>query len=193
MRSVCIVLLSVIWMNCGSVSAQPIDEIDATRKASDGIFAWFKALQGHAADLADSAERHQLIQKLKDLRKDLYDLEQDKSFFLEELSRDQLDHYQLNRAVDDFNESIRSARNGVREVGLSLRERFRDGGLEVEGALQHAVSDRKGWVTKFQQSISSGAPIDPTSHIEEGWKAVRALRNASVELTKLITTIEDGP
>lgn len=190
-RNTFLVLISVIWMSCVPVMAQAVDEIDATRQASDGVFAWFKSLQAHAADLVDSAERHQLIQKLKDLRKDLYDLEQDKNFFLDELARNQLDHYQLNRAVNDFNKSILTVRAGVRDVGLSLREQFQKGGLEVERVLRSAVSNRKGWVERFRVSISTGSPIDPGSHILEGRKAVEALRNASVELTKLIAKLEE--
>lgn len=174
-----------------SVNAQLSTEIDATRQASDSLFGWFKSLQGHAEDLVKTADRHQLINRLKDLRKDLYDLEQDKSYFLDELSRNSLDHYQLNRAVDDFNESIRKVKEGVRSVGLDLREQYKAGGIEIEANLRRALSTRKGWVQRFKESISSGSPIDPTPHILEGREAVETLRISSIELTKLILELEN--
>ena len=165
------------------------DEIDFLAEGASKLIAWFGSLLDAVDELVAGEEKRRFIEKLSALNKDLYDLEQDKRFLLELLKRKTINDFQINRAATDLQSSTRKVQEGVREVGLSLREQFRAGGVSVEGQLGDALNQRKQWLGDMRQNIGRD-DFDPTKYIEKGENAVTALKAANLALIKLIQQLE---
>jgi hypothetical protein len=139
------------------------------------------------AEIVAAEERTQLLESLSDLSKDLYAIEQDKLVFLQLLKRDALDRDAIYSRTARLRNSIDRARVSLRKVGPLLRQKYKAGGVEVEALLSDAAIARKIWVDELY-----GAP-DNTSQrqavIGDAEKALAALREANLELSKLITKL----
>lgn len=167
--------------------AQPATVLDSLEKASVRALAWFKSLATPIGEIVAAEERNQLLDALSDLSKALYSIEQDKQVFIQLLKRDILDQQAIYSRTAKLMTSIEDARQSLKKVGPLLRQRYQIGGVEVEELLSEAAISRKIWVSELY-----GSPYDSArrqASIAEGERALRALHNANVELSKLITKL----
>ena len=187
-RTIIIAVLAMsTWQLPFSAGAQPTTVLDSLERASVRALAWFKSLAAPIGEIVAAEERNQLLDALSDLSKDLYSIEQDKQVFIQLLKRDRLDQQTIYARTAKLMTSIENARKSLRRVGPLLRQRYQIGGVEVEGLLSEAAVARKIWVSELY-----GAPYNPVlrqASIAEGERALKALHDANVELSKLITKL----
>ncbi|MET0859058.1 MAG: hypothetical protein ABWY27_20090 [Telluria sp.] len=184
MATICLISL---WFCSTHSTAQPASTLDALESASVRALVWFKSLAAPIGEIVAAEKRTQLLEALSDLSKDLYAIEQDKQVFVQLLKREKMDQQAIVTRTEKLMTSIDNARASLARVGPLLRQQHRIGGVQVETLLSNAAIDRKMWVSDLY-----GAPADPIKRqktIAEGERALKALHDANVELSVLITKL----
>jgi hypothetical protein len=184
--SICLLLT---FLSASSASAQSPTVLGSLEKASVRALAWFKTLTVPIAEIVEAEERTQLLEALSDLSKDLYAIEQDKQVFLQLLKRDLLDREAIYKRTGMLITNIDKARQSLRKLGPILRQKYQVGGAEVEALLSDAAIARKIWVAELYGERTPEDRARRQALIEEGERALKALHEANVELSKLITKL----
>ncbi|MER2512335.1 MAG: hypothetical protein ABTQ25_07950 [Nitrosomonas ureae] len=181
------VVLLVCFLLPNISTAQESPVFDNLERGSIRALEWFQALTAPITAIVEAEKRTQLLEALSELSKDLYAIEQDKLVFIQLLKREELDQPTIYRRTSMLMEDIDKTRRSLKKVGPLLRLKYQLGGAEVETLLSEAAVTRKIWVNQFYEE-----PEDLSQRqdlIAEGEAALKALREASLELSKLITRL----
>ncbi len=187
-KSFCLTILFAVIISGGSsIYAQNVaEEQEMLQTATISMVKWFKTLIDEISEIVEEEEKRDLIEGLTELKKDIYNLEQDKRFLLESLRQDEIFKYEIEVALQDMDKSLKNVRKKIRLVSLKLREQFREGGLEVEEQLLKATGRRKIWLSNLSDQIENDADLNLESIISSGEEAVQSLKEATMELSILI-------
>lgn len=168
------------------LSARAAEEIalDALEKASLLAVSWFKSLGAAMQGLVATEERSQLRRQLGALSKELYGIELAKLAFLEQLKRERLSDADIQATSRDLLNSVESTRAALRKTAPILRQQYAAGGEGVEKLLSQAVTG-KAWLFDTH-AITTSTADQRRDVIQQGERAVAALREANVQLALLI-------
>jgi hypothetical protein len=165
-------------------------------KASLGIWNWVKTFDAEADQFVTKENRHQLIDQLRKLNKSIYEVESAKLSLLYEMthttgSPDELK--QMDTIVVDLVTKVTGLKSTIGDVASLLREQRRAGGEECEQLLTEAILERKEWVSELSRNPDLlRNPVTRAQVIASGESAVKALRNASIELSKVIDRLSNS-
>lgn len=177
-----VLMLFFVFMHSGSSQAMNVlVKGDPLEEAGLKALNWFKSLMSSLDDIVDTEKKTQLENNLRNLGKSLYSIESDKRVLLQRLERGSLspDDKELLNLI----ESITEARSDLKLIGFSMKEKHRQGGLQVENLLSQAI-DGKSWVEELRKKQLSKEKTKEV--LEQGQKALQSLSEANAELAKLI-------
>ena len=182
-----IVLLGVCLLLSKLSIAQDNPIFDDLKKASIAATEWFQAIAVPITAIVEAEKRRQLREVLSELSIYLYSIEHDKLMFIELLKRDKLDKNAIYKSTSLLQMNIDNARKSLKKVGPLLRFEYQHGGDKVEALLSEAAVTRKIWINQLYDMPDDF--LQRQEVIAEGEEALKALRNANLELSKLITKL----
>ena len=184
-RSVLIWLTALNLANPAIVRADPT--MDALQQASVAALQWFKVLMVSIKDIVETQKRNQLREAFADLGNAMYAVEKDKELLLSLIVREPADFMAIRGIGDRLTRNIEKIRQELLRVGPLLRQQYASQGVKVEQLLSEAMMARKMWVGDLSQMDIDRARKDDL--IVQGKAAIKALREAHVALSELITRI----
>lgn len=162
-------------------------------QAARALVKWFNDLAGSIKDLGQGAERAYLIDRLIDLHRDLYLLEHDKSYLIQDaLHRRTPNTHEIERVVGELESRVLAARTDLRAIGSRLSSQRAAQGFQAERLLREAMQERNAFLMRLRDALESGGKPQ-TFHglAQEGEEALKELRNARWALTQLIQKMDD--
>jgi signal transduction histidine kinase len=188
-REYILAFLITLSVTPSTAVAEPTREVEYFKLASTAVFELIATLQNNISSFYKRAKLRQIRRKLQDLHSALYELEKEKTFLLSEIRHDLADEERVVRSAELLNQKIENVRNALYGVGPDLRVEYQDRGRRVEDLLDEAAIERKMWVSKYIGSQNTHEKLDLSAFVSEGEAAVDKLRDASIELSKLLQSL----
>jgi hypothetical protein len=159
---------------------------DMFERATVALVTWLKNITGALDPIVAKENRVQFRARLRELNKSLHDVESAKAAYIQSLERGR------SPRPEDLVLKVDTLKGDVRKVAVLLREEHAKGGSECEELLSSATGERKLWLYELASNFPAlDNEMTRRAVIEQGKRAIRSLREASLELAKLTRRLNE--
>jgi hypothetical protein len=198
MRLLGVIVGCLLLLPCPTTASADLiaDGQDAFVKASESILKWLKQLDGSLGSMVATENRAQLVDRLREMNGHLHEVEMIKELFLDDVKRfggNPSWAPGIRNTADVLEDRVRALRASVDKVAVLLREEWKTGGADCERLLTQAVGQRRIWLHELADHMEELNNEEFKDRlIVQGEAALRALREASLELAKLTRRLSES-
>lgn len=161
----------------------------------DKMIAWYRAVSGPLASIADGMARDQIVESLAALHKATYDLGSNARYLAAAMSQQPPIASQVHAAVVDTRTSLDASRMALHRVGATLQAQYKAGGDQVEADLGRLMAASPLWLSLedmlLYHAIQQNRSIDPAL-VTEATRMTSRIDSANVALAKVIDQIRQS-